>query len=500
LELQAGHPDKASIYATRAYHMSREPERRQQRAVAADTLSVIVRDMRDFEQALKLNQEVIDWDTERGATFDLATSRFIRGSILRDMHDHKGALAELAVAQQLSVQLHDVMGIAYNQLLMCMSHIELGDIAVARSLCEDAYNTFVTEEAHEPEKSALESLALIDVKQGKPAQAMQRIKRILDQGARDLAPRRMVRIYEIRARTYAALGQYKLAFADFDNHMQRYKAIIEADRAREAAALRVRYETDREIERSASLQRELNIQNERLAARMGQLRWMWVASAAALCVVVLLAYLVLTYRKQKQLLVRLAQHDELTDLPNRRRVLEVARAAFATARREGKSLTIGLIDIDHFKTINDAFGHAVGDFVLREFAAIGRSAIREGDVLGRWGGEEFLVVLPGTTLDVALGVVERVRQAALHIKVGSIADELRVSVSAGLATNEGEFATVEQIIAQADTALYDAKKGGRDLVCVAQESYDVASTGVRRVLKNSGIALLTGKFERFKSA
>jgi diguanylate cyclase (GGDEF)-like protein len=310
----------------------------------------------------------------------------------------------------------------------------------------------------------------------------------------------MARIYEIRARTFAGLGQYKQAFADFDNHMQRYKAVVEADRTRDAAALRLRYETDREIERSASLQRELNIQNERLAAQVAQLKWMWLAAAAAVCVVGLLIYLVLTYRKQKQLFVRLAQHDELTDLPNRRRVLEVAREAFATARREGKPLTIGLVDIDHFKTINDGFGHAVGDFVLREFAAIGRNAIRESDVLGRWGGEEFLVVLQGTTLDVALGVVERVRQAALHIKVGSTAEELRVSVSAGLASNDGEFATVEQIIAQADAALYDAKKGGRDLVCVAQESYDVASTGVRRVLKDSGIGLMTGKFERFKHA
>jgi diguanylate cyclase (GGDEF)-like protein len=278
--------------------------------------------------------------------------------------------------------------------------------------------------------------------------------------------------------------------------MQRYKAIIEADRAREAAALRVRYETDREIERSAELQRELQIQNERLKARSEQIKWMWVAAAAGTCVVALLTYLVFTYRKQKHLLIRLAQFDELTGLPNRRQTLEVARAEFESARREGRPLTIGIIDLDHFKQINDRFGHAVGDFVLQEFAAIGRHAIREGDVLGRWGGEEFLVLLPGTTLDVALGVVERVRQAALHIKAEGVKTELRVSLSAGLATNDGEFATVEQIIAQADAALYDAKKGGRDLVCVAQESYNVASTGMRRVLKQSGIALLTGKFER----
>jgi tetratricopeptide (TPR) repeat protein len=180
LELQAGHPDKASIHATRAYHISRGPARQRQRAMAADALSIVVRDMRDFEQALKLNQEVIDWDMQRGATFDLATSRFVRGSILRDMRDHKAVLVELQAAQQLAIALNDVMGIGYNNLLMCMSNLELGNVAIASGQCEDAHRTFVAEGDSEPEKLALESLAQIDVKQGKPARALVKINRILD--------------------------------------------------------------------------------------------------------------------------------------------------------------------------------------------------------------------------------------------------------------------------------------------------------------------------------
>jgi diguanylate cyclase (GGDEF)-like protein len=210
----------------------------------------------------------------------------------------------------------------------------------------------------------------------------------------------------------------------------------------------------------------------------------------------LLTYLLLTNKRKKQLLARLAQVDDLTDLPNRRRTFELASEAFDAARREGKPLTIGILDLDHFKRVNDRYGHAVGDLVLQEFARFGRNSLRADDVLGRWGGEEFLVVLPNTTLDVALGVIDRVRQAARQIRGGSLAEDLKVSVSGGLATNEGAPAHLEEIIACADAALYDAKEGGRDLVCVAPESYSLASTGVRRVLKSSGVSLTTGRFER----
>jgi len=187
----------------------------------------------------------------------------------------------------------------------------------------------------------------------------------------------------------------------------------------------------------------------------------------------------------KQLLAKLAQQDELTQLPNRRRTFELATEAFDLAGRMGAPLTIGILDLDHFKTINDRFGHAVGDTVLREFARLGRQALRASDVLGRWGGEEFLIVLPNTTLDVALGIVERVRRAAAEIKSRAAGDALRVTVSAGLATNEGDPSHLEEIIASADAALYDAKEGGRDLVCVAPESYNLASTDIRQVLKGT---------------
>jgi diguanylate cyclase (GGDEF)-like protein len=493
LEHQADRVDQASIYLTRAYRMSAGDARTPQRVLAADTLAIVMRDLNDFSQALALNQEVIDWDIARDASFNLAISRFMRGAILRDMGDHKAAIAELAASRALSLQINDAFGIAYDDLLLCTSNVELGELKTARKQCNQAMAAFLKDASIEPQKQALTALAQIDLAEGQAGAALVKLNRVLDKGGRDLVARRLAQVYELRAKAYAALGQYDKALGDFKVHLQRSKAASEAERASEAAALRARFETDREIERNAFLQRELQSKNDRLAAQSDRLRVLVIAAVAGAFMIALLTYLLLVNRKQKQLLGRIALQDDLTGLPNRRRTLALASEAFERARREGTPLTIGLVDLDHFKLVNDRFGHAIGDLVLQEFARASRGVVRDSDIVGRWGGEEFLIVLPDTTLDIGLTIVERVRREALCIEAAA---DLRVSLSAGLATNEGNPALLDEIIASADAALYDAKKGGRDLVCIAPESYSLASTGVREGLESSGIDLSTGAFER----
>jgi diguanylate cyclase (GGDEF)-like protein len=489
LEHFAGQGQQAGMHLTQAYRMSVGAERKPQRILAADVLSLVMSDEGDFPQALALLQEVIDYQENDGATFGLAVSRFMRGAILRDALDHRGALAEFKASRDLGEKMKDTVGVAYGNLYMCMSNIDLASLREARAQCAEALTSFEATEAIDPKKQTLAALAEIDLRENQPAAALKRVDLVLNDANDDLAQVRLAPMFELRARAHAALGNPKQALDDYREYMKRTKSALDAQRMKETTALRTRFETDREIERNEFLQRELTVQSDRL-------RWMIVAAVAGGCIVLLLSLVLIVSRKQKSLLARLARQDDLTALPNRRRMLELANDAFAAARREGTPLTVALIDLDHFKQINDRFGHAAGDFVLQEFAHMCRRLLRESDEFGRWGGEEFLILLPRTTLDVALGVVERVRTAAQTIRGDLLDSEMRVSLSAGLATNEGEPANVEEIITKADAALYNAKKGGRDLVCVAPESYSLASTGIRRALKSSGIALQTGAFER----
>jgi two-component system, cell cycle response regulator len=160
----------------------------------------------------------------------------------------------------------------------------------------------------------------------------------------------------------------------------------------------------------------------------------------------------------------LAYRDELTELPNRRGAMRQIDVLISRARRHGHQLALLLIDADRFKAVNDEHGHAVGDVVLREIAARLRERVRREDVVGRWGGEEFVVALPETTPDGAAAVAESLRSAIAQTAIAAEASVLDVTVSIGVAAWTGQ--EIEDLIERADRALYAAKAAGRDRVVV----------------------------------
>ncbi|EQD80835.1 response regulator PleD, partial [mine drainage metagenome] len=174
----------------------------------------------------------------------------------------------------------------------------------------------------------------------------------------------------------------------------------------------------------------------RAAKQRQLLNWMGTAGVAGGLVIVLLSYILISDRRHRRQLLLLANADPLTSLPNRGHTAQLATLALDSAIEHSRPLTVALLDFDHFKTINDQCGHAAGDHVLREFARLSHEALRGTDILGRWGGEEFLLVLPEATLDSALLTVERLRALAsgIDISAGEPPTQLRVTFSAGLAT------------------------------------------------------------------
>ncbi|MCJ7710798.1 MAG: GGDEF domain-containing protein, partial [Chloroflexi bacterium] len=166
-------------------------------------------------------------------------------------------------------------------------------------------------------------------------------------------------------------------------------------------------------------------------------------------------------------LERLAAIDPLTDAYNRRFGLGRLREEFARAVRAEAPLGVLMVDLDHFKTINDTYGHLVGDRLLRSVAGACRRVIREGDVLVRYGGEEFLVLLPGAGRDDVVQVGERIRRAIAETVVEDGESRISVTVSIGAATYRDGSESPEALIDLADRALYEAKDGGRNLLSVA---------------------------------
>ncbi len=163
-----------------------------------------------------------------------------------------------------------------------------------------------------------------------------------------------------------------------------------------------------------------------------------------------------------------ASKDYLTGLSNRRHFLERGEAELAHVQRYGHALSLFMLDIDHFKNINDTYGHKAGDIVLQKLSQVLQDTLRNVDIIGRIGGEEFVVLLPETDLEQALEVAERLREivaAAPVIREAGL--PLHFTVSIGVVTLKQKDVNLDMLLNQADRALYEAKSTGRNRVCVA---------------------------------
>lgn len=182
---------------------------------------------------------------------------------------------------------------------------------------------------------------------------------------------------------------------------------------------------------------------------------------------------------QEELMVKnrrlevLSSTDEVTGLKTRRYVNEVLETEFKRAKRYGQTLSILMADLDHFKDVNDAYGHQAGDAVLRGTADRLAGLLRGADVAGRYGGEEFIIILAHNELEGARVAAERWRDA-IGSKPFKLPDgsEITVTVSVGVATYDESFQSPEQLISAADTALYIAKENGRNRVEVFEGDPD----------------------------
>lgn len=161
----------------------------------------------------------------------------------------------------------------------------------------------------------------------------------------------------------------------------------------------------------------------------------------------------------------LSRQDVLTGLPNRRALIEEAAVLLPLCRRHGTAVSLAFLDLDNFKQVNDRFGHDRGDDVLQAFAAVLASTPRSSDIAARLGGDEFVLLMPHTSRDEALALVQRIRSRfAADARVA----QTGVTVSVGLLTEDPANLTLDELLSHADAALHDGKLGGKDRVSIVE--------------------------------
>ena len=169
-------------------------------------------------------------------------------------------------------------------------------------------------------------------------------------------------------------------------------------------------------------------------------------------------------------LVRQATYDPLTNVLNRRGIESLVEREIQKIERTKAGLAVVIVDIDHFKRVNDLYGHAIGDIILREFAQLIKMIIRPYDIFGRIGGEEFIIILPDTQTEQAQTIAERIRQQIEEHEFGIGEHKIRVTSSFGISNHIPASPTFDRLIPYADQALYKSKHDGRNRISVYEPS------------------------------
>jgi diguanylate cyclase (GGDEF)-like protein len=459
--------ERAFAHLEQAWPLARASGAAALKAAAAYTGASLARTIDDAPAAIEGYRRAEDSFRADGDPLGEADSARALAGMLVDAGRYTEAVDGLQRALARYHALDDDFGIASGTALLARARGGLGEHDRAHALSDQALAALRTLEVSDALASALIDRARIELDRGRASAAVAAVEEARALLLRSDELRLRMRLHEVAATVYAALGRYREAHAALGEQLRLRERHDDQRLSRQLAAQRGRLESDR---MAADLERaRRDGERHRLALaqaeRSARVQTALILVAGLIALAASVALLRIARRSRRD--ARLARTDFLTGAPNRRQIVELGQRLLAAARSSGEALAVLLLDLDHFKAINDDFGHQAGDRALRAVADELKRHLRRGDELGRYGGEEFAVLLPGASVERSLAIAERLRAAVATLAPESLGLDRALTVSVGLACarGEGDFG---DLVARADRALYAAKQAGRNRV--AQET------------------------------
>ena len=413
-----------------------------------------------YDRALEYYRQVLAANQAAGDQRGIATAYYNLGGTL----ERKGSLEEALVHYRrglaMDLRRGDPGEAAVDRRAVGVVLAKLGRAAEALPVLDSALAYFVGADDPEGTAQARLSRGVALRMLGRTDEALADLESARAQFARTENQRFLEKVHEERALAYADAGRWDEAYAARSDQLQLHRALTEQAREEQTSRLRVQFDAEKKEQENRALLRENGA-----ARRIRRLQMAVLALSAV--VIATLALLVTRQIRSARRLRIVALTDELTRLPNRRHLLTVAEEQVRAARARGAGFGVLMLDVDHFKRINDRFGHEAGDAVLRRTAEVFRSQLRDGDTVGRTGGEEFVAVLPGASAAASAEVAERLRRAVEAADFADLDPSLSVTVSVGAAVWQPDDANFAATCKRADDSLYRAKESGRNRVEMA---------------------------------
>lgn len=431
-----GEMNEALVSLQRAYEIGDAKSRR----AALEQIAHVYADSKvaQYDRAVEYYRQLLGEFEAARETTNVADTLFNLGSTLDRKGDLAGALEWYRRALAAEERLGRRDEVAFVKRSMAITLGKLDRPAEALPLLDDALRVFAGTNDTERVMVVRQSRGVIYRRLGRFEEAIADLEATRSWFGRQKNARFLEKSEEELAAAYAAAGRWREAYAARTRHNALQRELAEKLREEQTSRMRVRFDAEKKE------------QENRALLRVRRLQWIVLVLGAAVIVV-----LALLFRRMRAM----ALTDELTRLSNRRHLLAMGEEQ----RAGGQPFSVVAIDVDHFKRINDTYGHAAGDVVLQRVAQACRAALRPGDRIGRTGGEELSVILPGTREEAAAAVAERLRVAVESLDFRDVDPALRVTISLGVAEWNGEE-TLARVTARADERLYRAKQEGKNRV------------------------------------
>ena len=412
---------------------------------------------RNFTAALKRMQDKGDWES-------VATNLIQLGFLHGESGSPDKALAAFREAESVASKHDYAYTLNAARLGIAESQIALGQADAALASLQQARAGFAADHDTSSDDMVLMLTGQALARLGKHEDALERYRQALPLIQQDGNERYLAMLFKAQAASREALGQDAAALADYKRYNELQMKLQGKMRLEQSRMLEYEYEIRRRDFENRQLRAEATTKQQEVLALENVRRWQWIAIALAAVLAALLASLAFRQWRKSRRLRDLTLLDPLTGIANRPGIEREAARALNAAVQGNTPLSLLMLDLDHFKSINDRYGHAAGDKVLRAVTNTWQAQLRGRDPIGRVGGEEFVVVCPETSLEQAMVVANRLREATNILRFDDIDPGLRVSVSIGAAQSRRSGETCDTLLDRADAALYRAKQQGRDRV------------------------------------
>jgi diguanylate cyclase (GGDEF)-like protein len=419
-----------------------------------------------LELADRYFRELVDLDTANQDLPALSVSLFNLAHVAASNARYTEAEGYFQRALDLSTQIGDRSGAAYTLKALGVNAQAQVDAAGARSYLEAALDIF-KDLGDAPQAAMVQrNLGDLALDEGDPRQATEYYYAALPVLADHGLDVPLQRTYRGLALALEKLGQWEKALVA----QRAYTELLQASLEQEGNATTQRLQFELDTRRVADDNARLQIVNESQQQELEQSHMVDRLQYVVLVLGgVLLLLMLVMYRRSRDMAAKLhalAVTDELTQLANRRAIMEHGTREWHRTLRSTEPFSCMVVDVDHFKSINDTFGHAAGDAVLCELAFVLQTILRQSDVVGRVGGEEFVIVAAGADARHTLALAERIRARVELMQVEAIGRH-KFTISIGIACRARET-TIEELIGHADKALYQAKQTGRNRSIIYQ--------------------------------